>query len=156
MSAPPPPPVPGIPREAPESDAARRAELAAYVRANEPRYTREALVQAARNAGYQPAEIEAAFGRVDAESPPETLTIPVAVGYVFLVIALGVVPPAEIRFQAVVAAVLGGSILAAALWSPRRAIARGLACGVIVVVTVPLVLLLALFGWCIVAGSRLY
>ena len=151
-------PTPNTPRFAPddpEYGAARRATLAAYIREHERRFTREALMRAAEAAGYTPAEVAAAFDLAAPPTSPAGETFLVGIVYVLatglfvglLSSSLGLLPSA---------AVAGGTgvLGTLALRNARPAAARGLACGVLVVIVAPAVLLLGILGFCLVTGFR--
>jgi hypothetical protein len=144
-------PIPGMPPfgpDDPEYGAARRATLAAYLREHERRFTREALRRAAEAAGYTPVEVAAAFDLAAPPSSPAGETFLVGIVYV-LATALFV----GLLSSAVVAG--GAGVLGAlALRNARPAAARGLACGVLVAIVAPAILLLGILGFCLVTGFR--
>ena len=162
------PPVPSFPPDAPEAEFARRAALAEYIRTHEGRYTRAALAAAAREAGYSPAEIDAAFEPAIHRSPGSDIrpsktiegvitsawTIPVAIVYVVAIVALVFGGRGDTAGVALVIALVGGVVGAVLLRNRNPGVARGLACGVVVVIAVSAVLLLGLYGFCLVTGLR--
>lgn len=151
-------PIPGMPPfgpDDPEYGAARRATLAAYLREHERRFTREALRRAAEAAGYTPVEVAAAFDLAAPPSSPAGETFLVGIVYVLatalfvglLSSSLGLLPSAVVAGGA-------GVLGALALRNARPAAARGLACGVLVAIVAPAILLLGILGFCLVTGFR--
>jgi hypothetical protein len=165
----PPPPEPGVPdpnwaeRFAPPMPS---ADITAYLRANAPRYTREALDQRLVASGHPPEAIAAAWATVLAEDAAsglrdrrgQTATI-IAIAYAatwLLVVLLFIAPSATSAYSS--PAILAG-ILAVALflpaflavllamgtnWLRRASVGR-----VVAFSFVPLLVLFALAGSCI-------
>ena len=140
--------------------------LVAYFRENLDRFTRDALKRAASEAGYTPEEIEAAWSRVGwgsaetAMARPENFAVSAVVAIVYVAgiylgaIGLGSNPRTiDLALPAFLAALLGGLLAWVALRESRPAIARGIGCGIVIAIGLPVVLFLGLLGICLVAGT---
>jgi hypothetical protein len=161
---------PAIP--APEDD--RVAVLAVYLRTNRGRFTEEALARAARDAGYSEAEIRdaatiavpgsqaegipsAAGGRLNAG-----VAAAAAIGYVIALYgAIWLVGAARILTSSAsdlsgavaLAGLLAGVVAWALLRNDRPSLARGIGCGVVLAISIPIVTILVIIGICIATGS---
>jgi len=146
------PSIPGLSADAQEYGPARRSALRDYVLENEERFTREALTRAALDAGYEPAEVDAAFARPAGQtrlsgawSCTALMTAGVYVGsFVLGLVLFNGLAGGQMMFGFVLLAFVGG-------------IAYGLACGVALAILVPFVvfvLFVALVGICTVIGVR--
>jgi hypothetical protein len=161
---------PAIP--APEDD--RVAVLAVYLRTNRGRFTEEALARAARDVGYSEAEIRdaatiavpgsqaegipsAAGGRLNAG-----VAAAAAIGYVialygaiWLVGAARILTSSASDFSGAVAlaGLLAGVVAWALLRNDRPSLARGIGCGVVLAISIPIVTILVIIGICIATGS---
>ena len=173
-SATPPPSEPGggpseppTPTSPPPGDD-RVAVLAAYLRANEGRFTDEALARAARDAGYSEAEIAAAHALAGPswqapEAPyPQTrrtdrrVVAAVAIGYVvglYFLVSTTASMSSNLSGSAGLVGLLGGVIAWFLLRDERPSLAQGIGCGVILAVTIPIVAILVILGICLVAGG---
>ena len=157
------PSIPGLSPDAPEYAAARRSALRDYVLANEERFTREALTRAAVNAGYELAEVEAAFARPTREtrlSGAWSCNALVTAGVYVAALVLGVLlvgsqPGGQMTSAFVLIALGGGVVGAIGLRNRRPDIAYGLALGVALAILVPFVLFVAIVGICLVMGFKI-
>jgi len=157
------PSIPGLSADAPEYGPARRSALRDYVLENEERFTREALTMAALDAGYEPAEVEAAFARParqtrfsGAWSCTALMTAGLYVAALLLGLTLVGSQPGGRLTSGYLLVALGGGIVGAILLRNRRSdIAYGLALGVALAILVPFVLFVAIVGICTVMGVRL-
>jgi hypothetical protein len=159
------PSIPGLSADAQEYGPARRSALRDYVLENEERFTREALTRAALDAGYEPAEVDAAFARPAGQtrlsgawSCTALMTAGVYVGsFVLGLVLFNGLAGGQMMFGFVLLAFVGGALGAIALRDRRPEIAYGLACGVALAILVPFVvfvLFVALVGICTVIGVR--
>jgi hypothetical protein len=157
------PSIPGLSADAPEYGPARRSALRDYVLANEERFTREALTKAAIDAGYEPAEVEAAFVRPTRQpglSGAWSCTAIMAAGVYLTVLVAGLLlvsnQPGGPMTSGYLLVALGGGVAGAILLRGRRPdIAYGLACGVALAILVPFVLFVAIVGICSVMGFKI-
>jgi hypothetical protein len=146
----------------------RVAALAAYLRTNSGRFTDEALTGAARDAGYSDAEITAArqlaapgweTGAGTTVAGPSTnrwVVAGVAIAYV-VVLYLAISTAASMSSDVSGTIGLVGLLLGIVGWALLRnrepAIAKGLGCGVVLAVVIPIVVILVILGICVVSGS---
>ena len=152
----------------PSPDDDRVAVLAAYLRANEGRFTDEALARAARAAGYSDAELAAARGlaapswqaadrTIDAGPKKNNAVVAaVAIGYVIvLYVAISTSASASSDLSGTVGLV--GLLLGVVGWAVLRnqepSIAQGLGCGVVLAVMIPVVVIVVIVGICVVTGT---
>jgi hypothetical protein len=153
-------PTPGTPD--------RVSRLVVYFRENRDRFTGDALKRAATEAGYTPAEIEAAWSQVGwgsaetAMSRPPKLAVSALVAIVYVAglylgaIGLGSNPRTmDLALPAVLVALLGGLLIWVATRESNPAIARGIGCGIVIAILLPVVLFLTIIGMCLVTGSAL-
>ena len=144
----------------------RIPRLVAYFREHRDRFTGDALKTAARDAGYTAEEIDAAWSQVGwgsaetAVSRPEDVAISAVVAVVYVAglyigaIGLGSSPRTiELALPAFLLALLGGMLAWVALRESRPAIARGVGCGIVIAILLPVVLFLTIIGMCLVTGS---
>jgi hypothetical protein len=156
------PSIPGLSADAPEYGPARRSALRDYVLDNEERFTREALTRAALDAGYEPAEVEAAFARPTGRvrlSGAWSCTALMTAGVYVTALVLGLLlvssQPGGQMTSGFVLVALGGGVAGAVLLRNRRPdIAYGLALGVALAILVPFALFVAILGICTVMGVR--
>jgi hypothetical protein len=144
----------------------RIAALAAYVRSNAGTYTDEALRLAAIEAGYSDAEFTAAHaigtstwqGPISGIRPRYHLGVVTgtAIAYV-LALYFAISTTASISSDVSGTVAVGGLLLGALGWAllrnDRPSLARGIGCGVIAAVVIPIVTVLLILGICIVSGS---
>lgn len=148
-----------------EPDVLRIARLSAYFRANRDRFTSEALKRAAATAGYSAAEIEAAWSEIGWGSAEVAAGRPANVGVtagatiaflvgVYVVTALlgSNYATSGLAIPVFLLAMLGGIVAWALLRESNPALARGIGCGVVLAVAVPVVLFLVLLGLCLAMG----
>jgi hypothetical protein len=149
-------------------DGARLSALVEYFRLHRGRFTTTALSAAAAQAGYAPAEIDAAWARVDtpdgvpsaARSDNVGVTLLTTLGFVA---GIALVPgwlasmpgTAPLVGPWLVALVLGGVLGWIGLRKSNPAVAQGLGCGLLIAVVAPIVLFLVLLGACLALGVRL-
>lgn len=158
------PEEPNPPATAPGDD--RVAVLAAYLRSNTGRYTDEALRRAAMAAGFSDAELTAAQaiatsawqGPIRGIQPRLNLGVITATAIVYVVILyLAISTSASISSDASGTVAIGGLLLGAVAWAILRndhpSLARGLGCGVVAAVVIPVVVVLVIIGICIVSGT---
>jgi hypothetical protein len=166
MSAGDQPPDPTGPPEAMTVGAEdRTARLTAYFREHSGRYAAEALRKAAREAGYDDAEIESAWPTVIWTTPSASpgrsnpiVVIAIAILYVLgLYAAITVLGGVGIGSGTSLVA-LGITIAALIGWArfrdERPSLAAGLGCGVLASILIPVVVFLVILGICIVTGSN--
>ena len=159
-----PPPGPAGPPDAVTVGADERTtRLTAYFREHAARYTAAALRNAAKEAGYDDAEIEAAW-------PPVMWTTPRSMpGRANMIVVIAIAALYVLGLYTAIA-VLGGLganapglgalvIIVASLvgWArfreERPSLAAGLACGVLASILLPVFAFLAILGICIVTGT---
>jgi hypothetical protein len=164
------PASPAIP--APEDD--RVAVLAAYLRTNHGRFTDEALARAARDAGYSEAEIRDAAAIAVPGS--QAVGIPSGAGgrlnswvaaaaaianrnglygAIWLVGAARILTSSasDLSGAVALAGLLAGVVAWALLRNDRPSLARGIGCGVVLAIAIPIVTVLVIIGICIATGS---
>ena len=155
-AGPAPAPPPGRPVES----------LARYLEVNRDRFTDEALARAARNAGYSDAAIDQARARVSARvaaAPARaraTWAVLAAYLVTFAVLVAGMFASEYARRYgghvigaAILALLLGLALLLSVIWIRSRAgKGSGPATGMAVLLSVPVVLLVAVAGLCIGTG----
>lgn len=167
------PPAPTRADRAGEEDipGARMAALTAYLELHGGAYTEPALRRAALEAGYTSGEIDTALQRLAVADPatdpgrPPVSGATAGLTFIGFIIAVWLGLSAIDSLGRVVApdlplAVVGwlavGLIGTAVWWWSRDAhpsLARGVAAGVIVIIVLPAVLILVVFGICVVAGG---
>lgn len=142
----------------------RTVRLTAYFREHAGRYTADALRKAAREAGYDDAEIASAWPPVMWTTPSrdpgrsnKIVVIAIAALYVLgLYAAITVLGGVGIGSATSLVA-LGITIAALIGWArfrdERPSLAAGLGCGVLASILIPVVVFLAILGICIVTGS---
>jgi hypothetical protein len=143
----------------------RVTRLATYFRENRDRFTSETLKRSAAEAGYEPAEIELAWSKIAWGDPERAVgravqpAVTVAVAIVYLLGAwIGVIGLAsnqrtdDFAGPGLVAALVGGLLAWAALREQSPSAARGIAIGMVLVVTLRVVLLLVVLGACLAMG----
>jgi hypothetical protein len=167
------PPAPTRAERAGEEDipGARMAALTAYLETHRADFTESALRRAALEAGYTEAEIDAALRQLAAgasgSDPSRRPTSGLTAGFTFIVaivvvwlglsalesVGRAIDPGLPIPLVGWVAVALVGTILW--WWSRDRhpSFARGVATAVIVVIVLPVVLFLVVFGICVVTGA---
>jgi hypothetical protein len=144
----------------------RIARLAAYFRENRDRFSTAALKRAAADAGYTPAEIDAAWSQVGwgsaeaAMSRPQGFATSVVVAIVYVAglyvgaIGLGSNPATNnLALPAFLLALFGGGLIWIVFRESNPAVSRGIGCGMVIAVGLPVVLFLVVLGLCIVTGS---
>ena len=155
----------------PGDDGTRVESLVGYLAAQGERYTPDALRHAAADAGYTPAEIDAAMELADARRQADTAARPVrararwlvlaAYGLTYLAFAVGFLTvPSQYGSGsialAILTVVLGLSLLISILWVNRRRVTGTQLQGAIVALLVlPFVLLVAVAGLCVVTTSTI-
>ena len=167
MSAGPPPPEPTGPPDAATVGADERTvRLTAYFREHAGRYTPEALRKAARDAGYDDAEIESAWPTVMWTTPTSRsgntrmiVVIAIAALYVLgLYTAIATLGGLG-NGGAATPVALGITIAAIVAWArfrdERPSLAAGLGCGVLASFLIPVVVFLAILGICLVSGTSI-
>jgi hypothetical protein len=165
MSAGQPPPEPAGPPDAARIEPNERtARLSAYFREHAGRYTGDALRKAAREAGYDDAEIESAWPTVmwttPTSSPGRTNRIvatAIAALYVLGLYAAIAILGGLGNGGAATPVALGITVAALVAWArfrdDRPSLAAGLGCGVLASILIPVVIFLAILGICIVTGA---
>ena len=142
----------------------RTARLAAYFREHSGRYTAEALRKAAREAGYEDAEIESAWPAVMWTTPSGSrgrsnmiVVIAIATLYVLGLYATITILGGVGGGSAAGPVALGITIAALVGWArfrdERPSLAAGLGCGVLASILIPVVIFLVILGICLVSGS---
>jgi hypothetical protein len=153
---------------APQPGSDRIAGLTAYFGQHRHTFTRQALTAAAASAGYTATEIDTAWAlagwgsaesAVSALGGPPNFGLAVVVAILFVagtyVGAVGLLSNAGTRDGALpgfLTALLGGALAWAGLRSTNPAVARGIGCGVVIAITLPVVLFLVILGVCVAAG----
>ena len=150
----------------PAADDDRVAVLAAYFRSNQGRFTEDVLARKAEEAAYTPTEIAAARSLAQdrgtsgpTTSGPRTnrgVVAAVAIAYVLILYvaisgAAGI--SSDVSGTIALAGVLAGIVAWALLRNERPSLAQGLGCGVVLAVTIPIVVIVAIIGICVVAGT---
>ncbi len=155
-----------------EIPGARMASLTAYLQTNRDRYTEASLRRASLGAGYTQAEVDAAWRAIataaatgrDLITPRISLpvTIGTTVGFIagtWLALALGESISQAIGVYGASGALiwLAAGIIGTVGWVTQRdrhpSLARGLGCGVILVILLPVILVLVVLGFCIATGA---
>jgi hypothetical protein len=148
----------------------RATRLAAYFAANRDRYTPDALRRAAREAGYTEPEIEAGLAAPAAAvawtvpaaasgSGPKILpTIGTTVAFILGLWAVGavlgsVMPDASLGLIAYIVAIVAATVGWRTLRHEHPSVARGLGCGVILAFVLPVVVVVAIVGFCIATNQ---
>jgi len=152
--------------EGPSPGPDRVAGLAAYFREHRDRFTPSALRKAAIQAGYTSDEIDAAWSRVgwgsaeQALSRPEGFGISVGVALVYIagtyIGTIGLASNATtngLALPGVLAAIVGGILAWVALRESRPAVARGIGCGIVIAISLPVVMFLVILGFCLASGT---
>ena len=158
-------PTPSTPAT-PGAEDDRVAVLAAYLRSNQGRFTEEALATKAQEAGYTAAELSAARSLAEDPGPagpaapgPRTnrgVVAAVAIAYVlilYLVISGAAGVSSDLSGTVALVGILGGVVAWALLRNERPSLAQGIGCGVVLAVTIPIVVIVAIIGICVVAGT---
>lgn len=152
----------------------RRAALAAYVEVNRERYTEAALRAAALQAGYTSDEFDAVWPAVGWARPsdgprPRTsamTSLATFIGFI-LVLWLGATVLESITLASGsfigpvgpamwVVMLIGGVIGWLVLRGSHPSVSRGLGWAVVVVGLLPIVLVVAVLGFCLVTGTTLF
>lgn len=164
----PPPPTPADRVGEYEIPGARIAALTAYVEVNRERFTEAALRAAALEAGYTPAEFDAAWpavgwGRPQDAIPSRTRGRVVAGTIVAFVVATWFLLSIAASLSATtgnpgagvvwVAIGIAGSIGWFVLRDRHPSVSKGLGCGVLIVAVLPLVIFVAVLGICVATGG---
>lgn len=144
----------------------RVAVLAAYLRSHAGRYTREALARAATAAGYSDAEVTAAQAIADSTwqgpthgiRPRYHLGVVTSAAIAYVVLLYAAISTSASRSSDVSGTVaIGGLVLGVVAWALLRrdhpSLARGIGCGVIAAIVIPIVTVLVIVGICIVSGT---
>jgi hypothetical protein len=150
------------------------AVLAAYLRTNHGRFTDEALARAARDAGYSEAEIRdaaaiavpgsqavgipsGAGGRLNSwvAAAAAIAYVIVLYGAIWLVGAARILTSSasDLSGAVALAGLLAGVVAWALLRNDRPSLARGIGCGVVLAIAIPIVTILVIIGICIATGS---
>jgi hypothetical protein len=154
-----------------EIPGARMASLTAYLQTNRDRYTEASLRRSSLEAGYTQAEVDAAWRGIaaatsrDAPIRPRT-SMPVIIGTTvafivgtWLVLVIAEWIGSALGFYGGSAFVVwaAAGIIGTVGWATQRdhhpSLAQGQGCGVIIVIVFPLVLFLAILGFCIATGA---
>jgi hypothetical protein len=144
----------------------RVAVLAAYLRSHAGRYTGEALARAATAAGYSDAEVTAAQAIADSTwqgathgiRPKFHLGVVTSAAIAYVVVLYAAISTSASRSSDVSGTVaIGGLVLGVVTWALLRrdhpSLARGIGCGVIAAIVIPIVTVLVIVGICIVSGT---
>jgi hypothetical protein len=153
-----------------EIPGARMASLTAYLQVNRDRFTEASLRRSSLEAGYTAAEVDAAWrgiaaatSRDDPIRPRTNLLVTAGTAIAFIAgtwlalaigesinQALGIYGPSAPLIW------LAAGVIGTVGWVTQRdshpSVAQGLGCGVILVIVFPLVLVLAVLGFCIATG----
>lgn len=163
-----PPPTPADRTGEADIPGARISALTAYVEVNRERFTEAALRAAALAAGYTAAEFDAAWpavgwGRPQDAIPSRTrgrVVAGTAVAFVvgtWLLLSLAEtlsaatgVPGAGVLWVVIgIAGAIGWFVLR----DRHPSVSKGLSCGVLIVAVLPIILIVAVLGFCLVTGS---
>ena len=153
----------------PLAAADRATRLAAYFAANRDHYTPDALRRAALEAGYTEAEIDtglaapaaavawtvpaAASGPGPKILPTIGTTVAFILGLWALAVVLGsVMADGSLSLIAYVVAIVAATVGWRTLRHEHPSVARGLGCGVIVAFVLPVVVAVAILGFCLATG----
>ena len=154
-----------------EITGARMASLTAYLEVNRGRFTEPSLRRAALAAGYTTAEVDTAWSRVTTAEPSADPARPpfsgaqAGVSFIaFIVVSWLAVSAFETLGRTVdqnvawwIVGWLGVGLIGTVLWwmirDTRPSLARGVGGGVLVLILLPIVLIVAIFGICLVTGS---
>jgi hypothetical protein len=166
-----PTPSPTLAERTNEEDipGARMASLTAYLQTNRDRYTEASLRQASLDAGYTQAEVDAAWRGIsaatsrDAPIQPRTswpviigTTVAFIVGTWLAVVVVDAIGQAFGFYGSALLTWIAAGIVGTVGFATQRgrhpSVAQGLGCGVILVVLLPLVLVLAVLGFCLATG----
>ncbi|HEX7346373.1 MAG TPA: hypothetical protein VF253_06250 [Candidatus Limnocylindrales bacterium] len=150
----------------PAIDDDRVAVLAAYFRSNQGRFTDDALARKAEEAAYTPAEIRAARSLAQDRGPADRgapgsrtnrgVVAAVAIAYVvilYLLISGTAAISSDLSGTVGLVGLLAGIVAWALLRNERPSLAQGIGCGVVLAVSIPLVVVIAIIGICVVAGT---
>ncbi len=161
------PPEPTGPPDAATLGAEDRVvRLTAYFREHGGRYTADALRKAARDAGYDDADIEAAWPAVTWWTPAKSsaggsnkiVVIAIAAVYVLCLYAtiaiLGGVDGGSAAGPVALAITIAAIVAAAWSREARPSLAAGLGCGIVASVLIPVLVFLVILGICLVAGTN--
>lgn len=163
-----PPPTPADRTGEADIPGARMSALTAYLEVNRDRFTEAALRTAVLGAGYTAAELDRAWPAVAWARPEDAIrprtrsrvvvgTIVAFVVGTWLILSIGESissgsgSPAAGVLWVIVGIV--GSIGWFALRDRHPSVSKGLGCGVIIVILLPVILILAVLGICLVTGS---
>lgn len=170
-AASPPSPTPADRTGEEDIPGARIAALTAYVEVHRERFTEAALRAAAIAAGYTAAEFDAAWPAVGWDRPQAVTssrtrgavvagtTIAFVVGtWLLLSLAESLSRTTGIPGAGVLWVVIGiaGAIGWFVLRDRHPSVSKGLGCGVLIVAVLPVVLIVAVLGICLVTGSPLF
>ncbi|HYH91975.1 MAG TPA: hypothetical protein VD763_02360 [Candidatus Saccharimonadales bacterium] len=151
---------------------ARMASLTAYVQTHRDRYTEASLRRASLEAGYTQAEVDAAWRGIaaaasrDAPIRPRT-SLPVIIGTTLAfiggtwlaVVLVDAIGQAFGFYGSALLIWVGAGIVGVIGWATQRdrrpSVAQGLGCGVLLIVVLPIVLFLAVLGFCLATGFSL-
>jgi hypothetical protein len=150
----------------PRADDDRVAVLAAYIRSNQGKFTEEALSRKAQEAGYTAAELRAARSLAEDRGTDRPMTsasrtnrgvvIAVAIAYVvglYALISGTAAMSGDVSGTVGLLGLLAGVVAWAALRNERPSLAQGIGCGVVLAVTIPIVVVVAIVGICVVVGT---
>lgn len=167
----PPAPTPADRTGEEDIPGARLAALSAYVEVNRERFTEAALRAAAREAGYTAAEFDAAWPAVGWHRPQDaapsrtrgrvvagTIIAYVVGTWLLLSLSESLTAATGVPGAGVMWVVIGsaGAIGWFVLRDRHPSVSRGLGCGVLIVAVLPIVLIVAVLGLCLVTGSPLF
>jgi hypothetical protein len=146
------------------------ASLTAYLEMNRDRYTEAALRRSSLDAGYTPAEVDAAWQRAAAATsgeasirPRTSLAVVIGTAVAFIVgtwvaLAIGesISQAAGVYGPSALVTWAAAGIIGTVGWVTQRqrhpSVAQGLGCGVILVVLLPIIIVLAVLGYCVATG----
>lgn len=169
-AASPPSPTPADRTGEEDIPGARIAALTAYVEVNRERFTQAALRAAALDAGYTAAEFDAAWPAVGWTRPRDagpsrirwlvvaaTIIAYVVGTWLLLSLSESLTAATGVPGGGVMWVVIGiaGAIGWFVLRDRHPSVSRGLGCGVLIVAVLPIVLIVAVLGICLVTGSPL-
>lgn len=163
-----PPPTPADRTGEADIPGARISALTAYVEVNRERFTEAALRAAALAAGYTAAEFDAAWPAVAWGRPQDAIpsrtrgrvvagtAVAFVVGTWLLLSLAGTLSAATgVPGAGVLWVVIGiaGAIGWFVLRDRHPSVSKGLGCGVLIVAVLPIILIVAVLGFCLVTGS---
>lgn len=165
-----PPPTPADRAGEADIPGARMSALTAYLEVNRDRFTEAALRTAVLAAGYTAAELDRAWPAVasarpgDAIRPRTSHRVVVGTVVAFVVGAWLLLSLAESLSGAIgipggpamwLVIGIAGAIGWFALRDRHPSVSKGLGCGVLIVAVLPIVLIVAVLGFCLVTGNPL-